>query len=355
VAVSNPSRTPEEWQQIASEAILDLLRDLHASPWAEIEARIAVRGWKAFEKAQPVQLSGARRALRADGLILEDESNHAASSVRMLRLPPREGLKRLQEREAGRRRKLYRKFLSWTADGRLCGKHAERVVLDSLKAAASDAGLFVPPQTVGEISSIEGIDLTGSPLDCYAHILNTHSVTRAAVAVFEVKNIHQWIYPDAEELWQLLLAAAPIAAEHPVVPVLVCVRYAYPVLRMAMDMGFFVCSLYDQLFSLEIDPDEFDAVFNEFDLLMRRHEGPSEPVVSFLTKTLRRSPPQSPPVEKVEWFRRQAERFATIAPVVESHPALASPLSAEARRKVFKSFATNASRAATWPLQRGWS
>jgi hypothetical protein len=99
------------------------------------------------------------------------------------------------------------------------------------------------------------------PLDCWAHVLDTETITRAAIAVFEVKNVHEWIYPDSQELWQLLVSAAPAAAHHPVVPVLVCVRYAYPVQNMAMDLGFFVCALRDQLFNPSIDEAEFAQVW----------------------------------------------------------------------------------------------
>ena len=343
---TQPSRTREEWEELGAQAILDLLGDKFAAPWAEIEARIAVRGWKHFDTIQPVQLSGARRRLRDEGLIIEEESNHAPSPVRMIRLPYTEGSKREQERLLGRRRKVYRKFLSWTADSRLCGKHAERVVLSSLQHAASDAGLYVPQQSVGEIDAINGVDLSGSPLDCWAHVLDMQSIDRAAVALFEVKNVHEWIYPDSRELWQLLVSVAPAAAHLRVVPVLVCVRYAFPVQNMAMDLGFLLCALRDQVFNPTIDGCEFDEVAEEFGLLMIQHEGPLEPVTSFMTKIFRRPPPFSKPVEDVEWFRRQADRFAKIAPVIAAHAALAEALSPEARRNVFKSFATRATAAA---------
>jgi hypothetical protein len=125
--------------------------------WAVKVSNLRPWDWKNFEKVQPVQLSSARRRLRAEGKIIEEESNHSPAPVRMLRLPYAEGSKREQERLLGRRRRTYRKFLSWTADGRLCGKHAERVVLASLQAAASEAGLYVPRQSVGEITTIDGV------------------------------------------------------------------------------------------------------------------------------------------------------------------------------------------------------
>lgn len=82
-----------------------------------------------------------------------------------------------------------------------------------------------------------------------------------------------------------------------------CVRYAYPVQNMAMDLGFFVCALRDQVFNPAIAEADFAEVADEFGLLMIRHEGPHEPVTSFLTKTFRRSPPLSQPTEDIEWFR----------------------------------------------------
>jgi hypothetical protein len=99
---SDHSRTREEWEDLGAEVILDVLGDAFAAPWSEIEARISVRGWKNFERVQPVQLSGARRRLRAEGKIIEEASNHAPSPVRMLRLPYVEGFKREQERLLGR-------------------------------------------------------------------------------------------------------------------------------------------------------------------------------------------------------------------------------------------------------------
>jgi hypothetical protein len=211
------------------------------------------------------------------------------------------------------------------------------------------------PQAVGEIAQVDGFDLSGTPLDCIAHALDTRSIERAAIALVEVKNVHEWIYPDSRELWQLLVAAAPVVAHHPVVPVLVCVRHAYQVLRMAMDLGFFVCALRDQVFSPAITAAEFDAVAEEFGLLMRRHEGPHEHIESFLTGKFRRSPPLSRPPENIEWFRRQAQRFSAIAPIVRAHSALADALAPTSRRAIFKSFATTAVAATSWPLQRGWS
>jgi hypothetical protein len=348
------THTREEWEEIGKKAILDLLGERFVVPWVEVEARISGHGWKDFEKVQPVQLSGARRALRDDGLICEEVSAHRPP-VQMIRLPYVDNRKRELERLVGRRRKAYRKYLSWAGDQYLCGKHAEKVVLESMRAAA-DVGLFVPKQTTGGVGEIKGVEVPTGPLDAFAHVLDLETVSDAGVVAVEVKNVNVWIYPMAVELWGLLVKAAELSKHFPVVPVLVCVRYAYQAQQMASDLGFFLAAMREQVFSPGIDAAEFSAVVEDFGLLAIQHEGPLEPVTSFFTGTLRRSPPLSQPRdEEIEWFFRQADRFARIAPIIEAHNALAAELDSQTRRRVFTSFAAKAVAASSWPLARGWS
>lgn len=349
------ARTAAQWEDIAKAALLDLLSERFVVPWVEAEARIGATGWKDFPKAQPVQLSGARRSLRADGLIIEEVSNQTPP-VHLIRLPYPAGRKRELERLVGARRKEYRKYLSWAGDQSACGKYAEKVVLESMEDAASAAGLYVPPQVIGEVREVKGVQVPVGPLDAVAHILDRETITEAAVMTVEVKNINAWIYPRTVELWELLVKAAELAAAIAVVPVLVCVRYAYQTQQMASDLGFFLCAMREQVFSPRLDKEEFERVREEFGLLMRQHTGPMSGVTSFLTGTLRRSPPLSEPRhEDVEWFRRQADRFRLIAPVILKHSALAEDLDVDTRRRVFLSFAAKAARACTWPTARGWS
>jgi hypothetical protein len=188
-------------------------------PWTEAEARIAFQRWKEFPPVQPLQLHDARRSLAADNLIVEEVTHHHPP-VTTIRLPFPPGRKRELERLRGERRKAYRTYLSWAQDSRLCGKHAERVVLESAQSAASDAGLWVPPQVVGEIHTILGASSSRGPLDevVYAHVLADPKPTADAILAVEVKNIHTWIYPWSKELWELLVKAAEVALDIPVMP-----------------------------------------------------------------------------------------------------------------------------------------
>jgi hypothetical protein len=333
---------------------MDLLRERLVIPWAEAEARISYQSWKDFAPVQPIQLSEARNSLEADGsIVLEHTDQHPP--VTTVRLPFVPGWKRCMERLRGARRKWYRTYSSWAQEGPLCGKHAERVVLQSLVEAASAAGLWVPEQTPGEIHDVRGVPITRGPLDCYAHILDLPELSSETTLVVEVKNIHSWIYQSTAELWELLVKAAEVATSQPVVPLLVCVRSGYPVTQMAKDIGFFACFLGRQAFSPEIPEEEFDDMVEEFGLAIERHEGSHPHVLSFAAKTLRQSPPYSPPTEDIAWYRRQADRFRIMAAEVLAFDRLAAGgLSGGARKTMFDAFRARVTATATWPLVGGW-
>lgn len=175
--------------------------------------------------------------------------------------------------------------------------------------------------------------------------------------VVEVKNINRWVYPWTKELWELLVKAAHLATHFPVVPLLVCTRYAYPTRSMAMDIGFFCAATVNQLFSPSIPEPDFQDVVKEFGLTIIQHDGPLDFINTFLTRTLRQSPPLSPPyTEDIQWYKRQAQRFTTIAPVILAYRNLAENLKEDTRSRMFGAFRTaaHAARARQWPAVRGW-
>jgi hypothetical protein len=93
----------------------------------------------------------------------------------------------------------------------------------------------------------------------------------------------------------------------------------------------------------------------EFGLVMERHEGPWEPVESFLTKALRLALPPTPPLhENVPWSKRQAARIREIAPVILSFDALARELEGDDRSWVFAAFRGKARSELGWPSVGGW-
>ena len=173
--------------------------------------------------------------------------------------------------------------------------------------------------------------------------------------LIEVKNINNCIYPNTAELWELLVKAAGVAARQAVLPFLVCSNAAYPALNLAKDIGFFVTQTGNQLFSPDIDPAEFQSLVDEFDLAIMQHEGPHPNITGFLARTLRRSPPPSPPMdEMVPWYTRQVARFQAIAPTILRFAQLSTRLDGPARTNTFTAFRAAVADAASWELVRGW-
>lgn len=137
-----------DWVVEGKNALLDLLSERLVIPWFEAVSRISSTGWKSFPKVQPLQLHEARASLVDSGDIITERTAHPIPVV-TVRIPfPPNRVKEIT-RLRGLRRKHYRPYLAWSNKERLCGRHAERIVFESLKYAASKAGLYVPPQVSG--------------------------------------------------------------------------------------------------------------------------------------------------------------------------------------------------------------
>lgn len=354
-------RGQAQWEQEGYEAVLDLLSDQLVAPWGEIEARIAHQpGWKDFYPVQPLQLSAARQRFRDETPhpVIEETTDHVVSPVTTLRLPFEDGRKREIERARGRKRKLYRKYLSWTNDQALCGKWGERITYASLQALQTDAALWVPPQTIGEISEVGSVEVEPGPLDALAHILELDDegspIGLEVPLVVEVKNVRGWIYANNPYLWELLVKASSIAVHRPVVPVLICRRAAWGTWHLGWDLGFWTCQTWDQFFRPTIPDSEFDEVASAFGLQVLRHEASaSEAITRWFLKYLRAFP-ESPPEEEIPWYRRQAERFSTIAPLILEFSDLAESLGPAERRNRFQEFRDRLPDHAPWPLVGGY-
>ena len=345
-------KSRKDWEEAGREAILHLLASRWVVPWAEAEARICGEGWDGFPKIQALQLHASRTSLIDSGEILYEKTRHTTPVV-TVRIPAPSGQLKKMARLRGRRRKEYRRYLAWAVDYDLCGRVAERLVVDTARMIQSDAGIWVPPQRPGDVTEVAGISITGS-FDGLAYILDTRAVTRAASLIIEVKNINGWVYPWAKELWELLVRAARLADQTPVVPLFVCMRTAWQTWQMAQDIGFMQVQLTRQVFSPSIDRNAFDSVTSEFALLAAQVDAPDEHVTSFLRSTLRRNPPVSPPIEDMEFWERSMLRFKEVAPVILRFAALAGDLPEDVRSRMFAAFKAAAAPAMMWNTVKGW-
>lgn len=345
------------WTREGVEAIIDLVQSREVAPWAEVEARIAHGPWKDFHKVQPVQLNGARQLLRDESplRVVEEASDHHDHPVITLRVPFKNN-KRHIERLRGAKRKLIRRYLSWTNDQDLCGQHAERIVLESIKASQTTAGIWVPDQSIGRIYAVEGVTVEPGPLDAHAYVLDLDTIAKKGNLVVEVKNVRHWLYPWSPEVWQMLVKAARLTAEvDDIAALLAAPHIAWQTFLMAQDIGLLTCPYREQLFHPAIAADQFDEIIDEFGLTISRHEGPHDAIVEWFAGQFRTGPKnQLQPDPSVEWFDRQANRLALVAPVLLQFEDLAGDLDGDARRVRFAQFKVRLEQVSGWELQRGY-
>ena len=132
----------------------------------------------------------------------------------------------------------------------MIGEGGERTARASLAAAAFVGYRLLHPATA-EATTLFGSAVPGGPLDAAAQIVvdDPTALPIPITVLIEVKNIRDWIYPDAAELYQLLDKAARLQLAHPaqrLLPVLICRRAQYLTWLMAADLGFFVITTTSQ-------------------------------------------------------------------------------------------------------------
>lgn len=163
---------------------------------------------------------------------------------------------------SARKRLLYARYIGWaqTTAKRpsLIGRAGERVAHSSLLDAAS-AGYRVDP-SIGNVRTLLGRDVPGGPLDFGAHLITLNNgVPGPTITIAgEVKNIREWIYPQAPEIFQLLDKAATlqVSSGAQILPVLVCRRVHYTAGLMAKQLGFFIASANSQFILPHEEADE---------------------------------------------------------------------------------------------------
>ena len=112
----------------------------------------------------------------------------------------------------------------------------------------------------------------------------------AVLVAIEAKNLRQWIYPQTQELYQLLDKSAQLRLAHPefgVMPVLVCRRAHYLASKMAQQVGFHIIQTRRQyvrpaVAATDEDARLFQEVNTELEYDLELHEGVVEQMVNQL-------------------------------------------------------------------------
>ena len=268
---------PADYVQMGSEAILALLRDHHAAPWLEVEARIADQAYPGFPmRVEPWPLGQARSRLVDEGVIQRTRSaTRGGRSVDLWQLMEVGRKATVTEAAAARKRLLMTRYLSWASGTRTrrasIGGAGERVVHQALLKAAPYGYSLANPDG-GQAATFLGDPVPIGPLDNAAvYALTAGGIPVGGVALpVEVKNVREWIYPSSNELYQLLDKAARIQAARPAVPVVplfVCRRANITAFRQAKTLGFLITDTRRQYVPASLAGPSFDEVRLELGFL----------------------------------------------------------------------------------------
>ena len=205
--------------ELAIDAMLELVSQEHAVVWHEIEAKLAEQAHRNSPRGyNPHVLTNARNHLIATGQI-EAVTGRARGGreITVYGLANRRQLRRETKFDvvAARKRLLETRYLGWaegSARARVIGDAGELVTHRSLHAAAASGYRIVnPTHRLGNVEILFNRPVPGGSLDNAAHlIVDTPHGESVVTVVIEVKNLRAWLYPRAEEIYQLLDKAAQL-------------------------------------------------------------------------------------------------------------------------------------------------
>ena len=297
--------TADEWRQRGMEAIHGLVQREEAVTQMEMEAKLADKSAgpaTGLVKIQPHHLTRARQRLLDAGVIhrVRERTRGGTREIATFSFDP--DVKKAR-RAAARKRLLQARFLSWSLPSSDWGNAPpvpaalERVVQASLLQAAPYGYRLARPEG-GEVRTLLGSSVPGGSLDNAAFYtgLDAHgSPTSTIVVPVEAKNLRQWVYPQTQELFQLLDKSARMQVAHPsarFVPVLVCREKHHLTGVMANQMGFHVIATWRQYVRpIAASYDEgarerFDQVGDELGFNLELREEAVGPMIDHFTKHL---------------------------------------------------------------------
>jgi hypothetical protein len=313
------------WREHAAVAIVAFLQSAGgAVVWPEVEAALARSNWysrnvsgaPALRHIDPHHLTYARRILiEADRLVPESVTLNGRLVTAYLDAG---GLARRERtrisRLAASKRRLYRRFVGWTADPRLCGQILERQVHATLDAMRHD--VLTEQGKPGQISTISGQSVSGGPVDHAGFLrIERHGTGPEFIGlVVEDKNVRSILYPRAREVWDLLAKACDFPNH---VPILVTAHVHRSLLTFFKAVGAVVYPSRRQWFAP--NPAIRSAEFNEVVQVLKLDDAvqllnpdePSRALKRFFDLTLRTTPEN----ELQPLILRSQERWSIAAPV----------------------------------------
>lgn len=295
-------RPAREWRNIAYQAVPRLVHQRGgAVVWPEVEGLLAHQdGWLAqhapdlgpAKRLDPHILGVTKDLLVSAGVLRVVSSNLQGRVVTAYIDAAAESERRATEVErlAASKRRLYRSFLGWTGDAKLCGTVAERHVAASLESVNGSAVWLTPTTGSGQARTIDGQKVAGG-LDHAGHVaLDPSDPNKGFVGfVIEDKNVRPTIYPYHIEVWDLLCKAAHLPDR---VPILIAPRLHWTTYRLFSAIGALGIQTTRQWFAPEpaINTARFTQVVHGLSLTnsiqLADPDQPSKPISAFFTKTV---------------------------------------------------------------------
>lgn len=259
-----------------------------AVSWPEVEAKIADQPLPGLRQPteprpftlDPHHLSTARYQLvNANEMVYEERVTRGRRSVAVLHPTDLSNRHRRTQDAAARKRLLTARYFGWSQAsahyprGRM-GPAGETVLHRSLREAAPTAGYQLLNPERGETARALGHEIAEGPLDNAALLYLTGEHGRptgdAVLLMIEVKNVRPWLYPRAEQIYQVLHKAAMMQErepDFPIVPVLIARRLHYLTWTMAKDLGLYLINTRRQyMLSSGIEDRHLEEVRNELGL-----------------------------------------------------------------------------------------
>lgn len=273
-----------EYVDRARTVIMDTLNQELAVVRLELEARVSEHFYVGHaSNIDPHHVTTALRELKSDNLIQRVTApSRGGHQIETIQPANRTNRSTAIDRAAARKRALYAKYTGW-AQGTvrhpqgLIGPAGEQAVRSAILAASALQPLA---PGFGEVNTVLGVQLSG-PVDSAGFLVpQIAGIPQAAVtAIFEVKNIRGWIYPQSPELFQVLSKAVELQTAHPnlpIVPILVCRRAHETTFWMAKQLGFIVIAMERQYAGTAMTDEEVIDVRNGLDFNdLHRGTGPS--------------------------------------------------------------------------------
>lgn len=251
----------------AKDRIREVLDEQHAVVLLELEARISEAGFSdSGINIDPHHITTALRELVASGdVIRTSETTRGGQAIETIQ--PADPRRRATAITAAARRKrlLYARYRGWALGTKrhphgLVGPAGEEAVRTAILLSG---GMQPVHPDAGPVNQLLNVTLAG-PLDSAGYTVPiVNGVPGPPVTVLvEVKNIRGWMYPQSEEIYQLLHKGYLLQQANPtqpILPVFIC-RKAHPTtFWMAHQLGFMVIDMGVQ-FTGDVEQSAVDEV-----------------------------------------------------------------------------------------------